>query len=503
MGSPFRINLAIIQPVGYVHSLGFLDQARYFRHQFRRLGAEVTLSKNRLREDSLNFVFGAHLGFPAEWQQRNPCVFVNLEQLGAGGAKVTPAYLDLLRHSSVVDYDRANLSAYASDPETVPIISFGFAAYLDQQESIPLEQRPIDLLFIGSMNPRRQQFIDRIEATGVKVSMFDKALYGPERDDYVKQSKAMLNCHFYASNRFEQARAFHCLSLGTPVISERTPTTYPSAAFEDSVIWLPDGQMEGYFAKTFDQPGFFDQARRGLAAFRCADAAHDPLPSYAVLLDFAKLVFGRLRDANRQTVWLPRSIHIGSGRDYRPNWLNIDILERAQPDLLLDLAKPLDFPLERSTCMGGTVRLEPASVDLIFANNVLEHVPDLPSLMTNALTLLREAGELHIEVPHEKSLTAWQDPTHLRAMNENSWIYYTDWFWYLGWFTHRFEISDFAWLDESANPCAQEQAAFMSLVLRKIATTAQERTGARVMQADFGGLSEDDVAPPTVQANSP
>ena len=25
------IHLAIIQPAGYVHSLGFLDQARYFR----------------------------------------------------------------------------------------------------------------------------------------------------------------------------------------------------------------------------------------------------------------------------------------------------------------------------------------------------------------------------------------------------------------------------------------------------------------------------------------
>ena len=306
MGSPFRINLAIIQPVGYVHSLGFLDQARYFRHQFRRLGAEVTLSKNRLREDSLNFVFGAHLGFPTEWQQRNPCVFVNLEQLGAGGAQVTPAYLELLRHSSVVDYDHANLSAYASDPEAVPIISFGFAAYLDRQELIPLEQRPIDLLFIGSMNSRRQQFIDRIEATGVKVSMFDKALYGPERDDYVKQSKAMLNCHFYASNRFEQARAFHCLSLGTPVISERTPTTYPSAAFEDSVLWLPDGQMEGYFAKTFDQPGFFDQARTCLTAFRCPDAAHDPeqvlhsLPSTPTYLEaFLK------SPARGEASWMP------------------------------------------------------------------------------------------------------------------------------------------------------------------------------------------------------
>jgi hypothetical protein len=58
------IHLAIIQPAGYVHSLGFLDQARYFRHMFRRQGAKVTMAKNRLREDAVNFVFGAHLAFP-------------------------------------------------------------------------------------------------------------------------------------------------------------------------------------------------------------------------------------------------------------------------------------------------------------------------------------------------------------------------------------------------------------------------------------------------------
>ena len=39
------IHLAIIQPAGYVHSLGFLDQARYFRHMFRRLGARVTMAR--------------------------------------------------------------------------------------------------------------------------------------------------------------------------------------------------------------------------------------------------------------------------------------------------------------------------------------------------------------------------------------------------------------------------------------------------------------------------
>jgi hypothetical protein len=40
---------------------------------------------------------------------------------------------------------------------------------------------------------------------------------------------------------------------------------------------------------------------------------------------------------------------------------------------------------------------------------------------------------MHIHVPYDLSLGAWQDPTHVRAFNENSFLYYTDWHWYLNW----------------------------------------------------------------------
>lgn len=69
----------------------------------------------------------------------------------------------------------------------------------------------------------------------------------------------------------------------------------------------------------------------------------------------------------------------------------------------------------------------------IIANDVLEHIPDLVTAMTNCKDLLCKGGEMHIHVPYDLSLGAWQDPTHVRAFNENSFLYYTDWHWYLGW----------------------------------------------------------------------
>ncbi|MFM9914498.1 MAG: hypothetical protein ACKVOX_01715 [Rhizobacter sp.] len=486
-----HIHLCIVQPTGYVHSLGLLDQARYFRFQFRRLGATVTLAKNRLRHDAVNFVFGAHLGFEAAQSQRHTCVFVNLEQLGEGGAQVTPEYLKLLSTSAVVDYDADNVASYAIDAGDVPLVPFLHAPYLAPAEPLPLEERPIDLLFFGSMNPRRRAWIDRIEALGLSVSLFDGPLYGPERDHYIAQAKAVLNVHFYESSRFEQARVSHCLSLGTPVISERTALTRPHPDFEGSVLWLQsDEEVVQFFGEDFGTPACFDALRAGLDRFR----ETDPIEPYADLLAFAS-GFGSEHGKRRDpAAWRPTHINLGSGKDYRSGWLNLDVQDSTQPDLLLDLSQPLTLPLQASSPCAGPVLLEAGSVQVINANNVLEHVPDLATLMGSCLRLLAVGGELRIEVPFERSPTAWQDPTHVRAMNENSWIYYTDWFWYLGWFEHRFKLGDSSYLDINLQPCAKEQAAFMRVVLEKIETTARERNVARTMQADLR-LPDDDFVP--------
>ena len=88
----------------------------------------------------------------------------------------------------------------------------------------------------------------------------------------------------------------------------------------------------------------------------------------------------------------------------------------------------------------GNVTLQENQFIEIIAIDVLEHVQNLELLMTNCLKLLRVGGKFIISVPYELSYGAWQDPTHVRAFNQNSWIYYTDWFWYLGWFDYKFDL---------------------------------------------------------------
>lgn len=471
-----------MQPAGYVPALGFLDQARFFRYQFRRLGARVSIGKNRLRHDAINFVFGAHLGFDVQLKQRFRCVFVNLEQLGNGGAEMEPAYLHLLSTSPAIDYDESNVAAYRPNGH-VPIATFAYAPYLSEDQDTLLEERPIDVLFFGSVNERRQGMLQQIEAAGCNVSVLQFGLFGTERDQYIRQAKAVFNCHFYESARFEQARAFHCLSLGTPLISERTARAHPPSQFEESVFWLAG--IREFFENDFKTSAFYDSARKKLRNF----ARYDVLSQYAAALKEAVEFFDC--QGAPAAPWRPDRLHIGSGKDYMPGWFNVDILETAEPDALLDLSKPVELPIRLNCATVGQVELMAESVQWICANNVLEHVRDLPQLMTNCLRLMKREGQMVIDVPYEHAPGAWQDPTHVRAFNENSWIYYTDWFWYLGWFEARFVLHTFEYLDEKLRETTREEAHFMRIRLRKVLTTPAERSIARTMRADFGGLPDD------------
>jgi SAM-dependent methyltransferase len=124
-------------------------------------------------------------------------------------------------------------------------------------------------------------------------------------------------------------------------------------------------------------------------------------------------------------------LNLGSGKDWRKDRINADIQPEKKPDWVLDIT---NVPWgDTIVTRLGTFQVAPGMFSKIIANDVLEHIPDLVKAMTNCKDLLEKGGEMHIHVPYDLSLGAWQDPTHVRAFNENSFLYYTDWHWYLNW----------------------------------------------------------------------
>jgi SAM-dependent methyltransferase len=151
----------------------------------------------------------------------------------------------------------------------------------------------------------------------------------------------------------------------------------------------------------------------------------------------------------------PLTLNLGSGKDWRDDCLNADIQARVKPDWVADISR-VNFGEVIATRF-GEIQIKPYMFDKIIANDVLEHIPDLVGAMTNCKNLLKPGGEFHIHVPYELSLGAWQDPTHVRAFNENSWLYYTDWHWYLGW-EDRFYMKQMAFnLSDYGNELAEKK----------------------------------------------
>lgn len=315
--------------------------------------------------------------------------------------------------------------------------------------------------------------------------MFDHPLYGEERDQFIRQAKAVFNCHFYESSRFEQARAFHTLSLGTPVISERTERTTPPPAFEDAVSWVSDDQLADFFQNEFMTPVWQERAQGQLRHF----SNTDPQGQWQVAQQYCQALHGMEDKASK--IWRPTVMNLGSGKDYKLGWLNVDILERAQPDLMVDLGQAVTLPLRAKTLGGGHVLIEAGSLDGIYAKNAFEHVADMTCLMTNLLLLLKESGYLRIRLACQKVISRSQSNLIPMNSNEENWEHFTNKFWLSGWMSHKFEFESLTWLDELDNVCKKEEAASFQIDLQKKETTIREKSVARTMIQDFGNIPSD------------
>lgn len=482
------LHLCLMQPVGDIESLALLDPLRYWRWQLRRLGATVSMARNRLRHEAINIVFGAHRGFDPALSQRHTCLFVNLEPLGAGSAPA-PGYLDLLASSAVIDCDPRNVGAYAREVQDVPIAPILHAPYLQWADSPALQERPIDLLCIGALTDRQAAWVQRIESLGHSVALFDTPLYGDERDAFIRQAKAVLLVHPHEGSRFEQALAAHCLSLGTPVISERSESTCPHPAFEDCVLWLQgQAELEQFFGEDFGSAAYFDVAIAAIERFSSADAIVD----YADVLGFAQGYATQHRKTQPTGAWQPRRVRLGAGSGYRPGWLNLDVDSGSLPDAQLDLTQPLSLPATLHSASAGPCELEAHSLDTLEACLQAPFQSHLSTLMANGLRLLRDGGELHLDLPSDTPLddlngrtSAAPAPAGLR--------WHTDRFWRHGPALHRFEHQESLWLDAQGQPCPRANAAVLRSVLRKVPTTPAERVDALASQVEL--QLPDDEAP--------
>jgi SAM-dependent methyltransferase len=68
--------------------------------------------------------------------------------------------------------------------------------------------------------------------------------------------------------------------------------------------------------------------------------------------------------------------------------------------------------------------LKDSSVDGVSCHHLVEHIEDLTKFMGELWRVCKPGAQVEISHPYQFNVRAWQDPTHVRALNEISWFYF-------------------------------------------------------------------------------
>lgn len=227
-------HLCLVQPEGYAHSGALLELAELVFHGLSDLGHPVTIALNEIREPGRNILVGAHL-LDRSVIDRLPLgtILLNSEQLQADDTGWTGVMLHAARRFEIWDYSTRNIERLCTVPGAdTRLLPVGFHPALDRIAVAP--EQDIDVLFYGSINPRRRAILDGLEAEGLRVERLF-GVYGAERDAVVARAKLVLNVHYYPTHIFEIVRVFYLMSNGKAVVSEVGTDTAMDAVYRTGI----------------------------------------------------------------------------------------------------------------------------------------------------------------------------------------------------------------------------------------------------------------------------
>lgn len=104
-------------------------------------------------------------------------------------------------------------------------------------------------------------------------------------------------------------------------------------------------------------------------------------------------------------------LDIACGQNKQQGFIGVDIAPCVGVDIVHDLnVYPWPFADD--------------SVEEAFSSHFVEHVGCLMKFMNECQRIMKQGAKLTILAPYYSSMRCWQDPTHVRAISEASFLYY-------------------------------------------------------------------------------
>ncbi len=232
-----KFNICIIQPKGFIHSMAFWELAELLLYSLRDLNHESYIQTNTIDTQAKNIIIGFHLLDEAYVKQlKKDTILINTEQL-MSSTPWNDTIFSWVKYFEVWDYSVKNIEALKSvGISNIKLLKIGYQKEL--KRIISIQKQDIDVLFYGSLNPKRSSILKALEVDGLKVkSIF--GVYGQERDSFIARSKIILNLHYYEKQIFEIIRVFYLLTNGIPVVSEVNSNTHIPEIFRNAVKAAP------------------------------------------------------------------------------------------------------------------------------------------------------------------------------------------------------------------------------------------------------------------------
>lgn len=111
----------------------------------------------------------------------------------------------------------------------------------------------------------------------------------------------------------------------------------------------------------------------------------------------------------------PLKLDLACGINKKEGFTGVDICPGEGVDVVHDL-ESFPWPFEDN------------SVDEVSMMNYIEHVKDLMGFMNELHRVMKSGAKCEVTAPYWSSIRAWQDPTHIRPINEATFLYYNkDW----------------------------------------------------------------------------
>ncbi|SFV34658.1 hypothetical protein [Hyphomicrobium facile] len=270
-----QVTIVTITPDGNPHSAAFDDLTLGFEGAFRSLGVDVQRKTNALGNAGVNLLLGAHLIDSQELADRIPSntVIINLEQVTGFDVRSRPVYLSLLSRLAVWDYSVRNIEALRRLTGSRYVRHFSIGYTPEMTRDLPPTTQTTDVLFYGSINPRREAILAGLMAAGMNVKHLF-SVYGEARDRAIAEAKVVLNVHFYEDSIHEIVRTSYLLANRKAVVSECGPRTEIDEDIRSAMLAVPyDDIVRSCVALVRDEPSRRELERRGFEVFARRDQA--------------------------------------------------------------------------------------------------------------------------------------------------------------------------------------------------------------------------------------